>query len=330
MTIKRLFWCIISAICVLAASATESADTTAAKWKYIPQVHGTMRAMYEWSTVTGKSNFLVRNARISAGGFILPRTDYFLQVDFCNKGKISLLDAYIRIAPAQGLQLYAGQMRVPFSIGSSRMPKDYHFSHSAAVGWLGNLRSVGAKAGYRRGIFYVEGGVFNGTDKASHTGWNSQLTYSARANVSVAGFMPQIAFMSRTPGGQDSGVRFNQGNASLTWQDEHWFVEGEYIYRTYTNGADPSRAFAVFVDYGFPVKWEWANRLSFQGRFDGVTDIDNNPGFKRLTAGTTAHYGIGNIFIDFRINYEHFFYAVDTTPDPYYNSRLNTTAIVYF
>ena len=59
--------------------------------KYIPVFHGTMRTFYQLSTATGDSRFVVRNARLSAGGFVMPRVDYLLQVDFSDRGKIKVV-----------------------------------------------------------------------------------------------------------------------------------------------------------------------------------------------------------------------------------------------
>lgn len=303
MTIKRAILSALVLLAVLPLAANKSGNTS----RFIPEVHGVFRGFYEYSTTTGQSKFDIHNARLSAGGNVLPMVDYFLQVDFCQRGKINLLDAYVKLSPAPGLKLFFGQMRVPFSAESSRVPHLYHFAHVGLVAELGNLRSVGIKAGYTLPKFplYIEGGIFNGSDRSNHLTWNSQLTYSIKANIKAGGFKPEIAFMSRVPGGQDDGVRFNQGNASLSWSNEHFFVEGEYIYRAYTNDTDPVHAYDFFVDYGFDVNWKWARRLSFQGRIDGITYSTSTIDRTRFTAGTTAHYSYKSMFLDFRINYEH-------------------------
>lgn len=306
---------------------------TADGWKYVPNFHGVLRTFYEWSTATGQSKFMVRNARLSAGGYILPKVDYFLQVDLCDRGKISILDAYARISPVDGLQLYAGQMRVPFSVESSRKPSDYHFADVGLLVNLGNLRSVGVKAGYTipKTTLYFEGGIFNGSDKISHVEWNSQLTYSIKANYYKAGFKPEIAFQSRVKGGADGTPRYNQTDVALSWSDSKWFIEGEYIFRKYSDATPSRHAYDFFVDYGWPVKWKFANRLSVQARYDGITDNSYIKPCRRLTLGTTAHYAYKSLFLNFRLNYEQYFYDDDVTDiSPTYNNKLVAGLILSF
>lgn len=313
---------------ILSVSAIAAPDTTAVKTigipsSYLPQFHGTFRAMYEKSTVSGDNRFLVRNARLMAGGKILPIAEYFFQVDLCDRGKIKILDAYIGVSPFKGFKVMAGQERVPFSIGASRAPALYRFANRPSMcKEFGNLRAAGVKIGYTipKTRLYIEGGAFNGTDMTDHSGWNRSLTYSVKANYSTGGFLPQICFMSRKPGLE--GVRINQADASLTFQNSSWFIEAEYCYRTYTgNSHEPSHGYNFEIDYGFPVKSAIVNRWSFQGRFDGITDASNGIrnedglltdtyiGHNRLTVGTTASYIKGQLHCDFRINYEQYFYS---------------------
>lgn len=334
----------------LSVSILKAADTTTVKTisipsSYIPKFHGTFRTMFEHSTVTGDSRFLVRNARLTAGGKILPVAEYFFQVDLCDRGKIKILDAYVGVTPVKALKITAGQSRVPFSIGASRAPALYHFANRPAVcKYFGNLRAVGVKLGYTipKTHLYVEGGAFNGTDMTDHTGWNSSLTYSIKANYTKGGLMPQICFMSRKPGLQ--GVRINQADASITFQNSSWFIEAEYCYRTYTGDSyKPSHGYNFEIDYGFPVKSKILNRWSFQGRVDGITDasdglrdengalIDNYEAHTRLTVGTTASYIKGDLHCDFRINYEQFFYTGDRHAQSVSdNNKIVAALVLYF
>jgi len=327
-------------LCVRAEDAGAKTDIK----KYIPEFHGTMRAFYQLSTTTGDSRFMVRNARLSAGGYVMPRLDYLLQVDFSDRGKIKLLDAYMRVAPAKGLQIYAGQMRVPFSVESSRVPHAYIFTDVGLVALLGNLRSVGVKGGYKvpgSGL-YLEGGVFNATDMADHNVWNSSLTYGIKANYTVAGLKPEVGFMSRVPGGNDKGCRINQFDASLSWRYEGFFIEGEYIWRHYCGPFDDTQAYSILADYAWPVRWSWANQMSVQARFEGLTTassgqyVDGNlpadiAARRRLTVGSTLRYNYGKAHFDFKINYEQYFYSHDVSDiSPSDDSKLVAGVVMYF
>lgn len=147
--------------------------------------------------------------------------------------------------------------------------------------------------------------------------------------------------MSRVPG--VTGIRINQYNASLSWTCGGLFIEGEYIMRLYTNDFHhTSHAWDFFVDYGWPVQWKWAQRMSLQARFDGMTEavtgfIDDDetddilPERKRVTVGATASYISGRAHLDFRLNYEKYFYPSSVgkiKADD--NDKLVASMIVYF
>ncbi len=336
----------MAALGLFAASTVSASDSTSTAdiRKYIPEFHGVMRAFFQQSTVSGDSRFMVRNARLSAGGYVIPGLDYLLPVDFCDRGKVKLLDAYMRLTPVNGLQLYAGQMRVPFSVESSRRPDAYIFADVGLVALFGNLRSVGVKAGYResRSGVYFEGGVFNATDMIDHNNWNSALTYGVKANIEKCGFKPEVGFMSRVPGGKGRGCRVNQYDVSLSWRCGGFFAEGEYIRRYYSGPFDCSQAYSIMAEYAWPVRWRWANRVSVQSRFEGVTtgsggiyadgklpaDIIAR---RRLTFGASTGYTYGKAKFDFKINYEQYFYShgaegVNASD----NSKLVAGCILYF
>ena len=349
MIIKRL---IATAIILAGGTAlgntvsAEPADSTSL-WKYVPTIHGTIRAMYELSAENGESRFLVRNARLSAGGFVLPKVDYLLQVDFCDRGKIELLDAYVRIAPVAGLKIMAGQMRVPFSVDAARSPHTYYFLNRSFIGkHAGTLRSVGIKAGYTfHGVpVYVEGGVFNASSRTDHTVWNSALTYGIKANLPMrCGLTPQLAFMSHQPGGRGNGRRINAADLTLTLNTGNWIFEAEYLMANCTGPYPTTHKYNFFASHRWDVRLDWLNRLSAQVRFDGHTNATDGytdsqgevsttwPARKRLTLGGTAGYSRGKVFLDFKLNYEFYFYNGDVAEiSPAENDKLSAGFILHF
>lgn len=329
----------MAALVLLTAFAAVAADT----WKYVPTFHGTMRTIYEQSTVTGESHFAVANARLLAGGYVLPGLDYLVQVDFCAKGKIKLFDAFMRYRLAEGLDIYAGQMRVPFSVGSSRFPHLYYFTDVGLVALFGNLRSVGVKAGYampRTGL-YVEGGIFNASDMTDHDVWNSALTYSVKASYKYRGFTPEVGFQSRRTGDKGTGCRINQIDATLTWRCGSFMAEGEAIRRYYCGPLPASSAYSIMADYGWPVKWRLANRLSVQSRYEGITDASKGvyvdgvlpidmPARRRLTIGASTSKRYNNLMLDFKINYQQYFYHHGVKAKAGDNSKIIVGAMMHF
>ncbi len=338
---------LLAILCLFSSLVLSAADKGELK-RYLPTVHGTFRGLFEQSTVRAENRFEVRMARLSATGYVLPWADYYVQLDLCDRGKLKVLDVYVTLHPGKNLKIMAGQMRVPFSVTASRAPHAYYFANRAFAGKIyGNLRSVGVKAGYTFAgtKIYTEGGIFNSTDMTDHSGWNTALTYSIKANWTAPyGFRPELGFMSRVPGGTAKGVRINQVNASLSWHDSHWYVEGEYTHRHYCGKSfDPGNVLTVFADYGFGVRSAWVNRLSFQGRLDMMDDTSNGqrnadgilttnyPACKRLTVGATASYVASPVHVDFKLNYEQYFYDEGRkAPSLGDDSKLVGALILYF
>ncbi len=312
-----------------AVSNTNDKET----WSFKPQLHGIFRSFFEWSSATGQSKFNVRNARLTLEGDALPVLGYYLQTDLCDRGDVKIVYAYLTLRPIDNLKIMVGQTRIPFSTESSRSPHLYYFVENGLVGKLGNLRSVGIKAGYTipGSSIYLEGGIFNGSDLSNHQEWNSEYTYSLKANCKLGNFRPEVFAMSRVSGGKSDTPRFNQAGASLSWTCGGLFIEGEYIHRAYNGSDDTANAWNLFADYGFDVNWKCAQRLSFQGRFDGVTNSPETEEQKRLTIGTTARYVKDSVFMDFRINYEHYLYDSDATGiSADANNRVLAGVILYF
>ncbi len=347
-SMKKIFGVLLAlAACSMSMQATPDTTRTDGAWRYMPKFNGTFRGFFQQSTVKSESRFTVANARLCAGGYVLPWLDYLVQVDFCAAGKIRLMDAYATVTPMQGLTVLLGQTRVPFSVEASRAPHLYYFTDVSLTADFGNLRSVGIKAGYKtKGVpLYFEGGIFNSADMVDHNVWNRALTYGVKANYTAGyGLRPEVAFMSRVPGGTGNGIRVNQWNASLSWTYGRFFAEGEYIYRHYTGDSHkPSHAYNFFVDYGIPVNWRMADKLSFQARLDGISDASNGirqsdgtlattiDGHRRITAGATASRTVGKLYCAFRLNYEQYFYGhTENTAIATENSMLVAGLIFHF
>lgn len=341
MTIRQL----IATILALTALCAAGADTTAV-WRYVPDVHGTFRVGYEYRTEGGESRFMVRNARLTAGGFVLPRTDYFLQVDLCDRGKMKILDAFIRIEPARGLKLTAGQTRLPFSTDAWRLPHKYWFFNRSFIGkYSGNLRSVGVKASYTLPSvpLCLEGGIFNSTSMSDHSQWNSHMTYAAKVKFeSASGWTPQASFMSRVPGGAADGLRVNLADASLSWHNDRWWLEGEYLYAHCQGGFPAMHEYNLFAAFTQPLQRHWIKKLTFEARYDGhnpLTDglwADNGrpavttPARRRITGGATASTFSGAMHLDFRLDYEHYFYHKSDKAPEGEESKISASICLYF
>lgn len=137
------------------------------KNSYLPEIHGTIRAKYEFEPPINEGRFEIRNARLSVEGKIVPIIRYKAEIDLSDEGAIKMLDAYVRIQPVKPLKITVGQMRVPFTIDAHRSPHLQFFANRSFIAkQAGNVRDVGAAVGWTLGRAVpvsLEGGIFNGS-----------------------------------------------------------------------------------------------------------------------------------------------------------------------
>ena len=95
------------------------------------------------------------------------------------------------------------------------------------------------------------------------------------------------------------------------------------------------------IDYRLPIKTEWFNQMSFQGRFDGATDhssgtriesvlIGDQPARNRLTGGITMSHLREKAGLDLRLNYEQYFYPKNHETIDGDGNRVSVELIVWF
>jgi len=300
-----------------------SSDTK--KTSYLPTIHGVVRPRWEIETKDAYNRFEVRNARVSMSGNIIPAIDYLVQVDFCDQGKIKILDAWGGITVTKGLKVRAGQFLMPVGIEPLRAPAAYIFANRAFIGkQMCNARGVGAEIAYTLPVIplTMKAAVFNPTSVADHDVWTRTPTFSASVLWQLHAFGLNVGFQSSVP----PAGRINLTDAAIIYKSGRWNVEGENMYKHYTHRyASASHGYSVFGDYNFPINAGIFNRLSFQTRFDGMTahnsgDLtdDGNltadmPARNRITVGSTISHIQQKLHADIRINYEKYFYHHDVS-----------------
>ncbi|MCM1292620.1 MAG: porin [Bacteroides sp.] len=322
--------------------AGENTDSTA-KINYMPNIHGTVRARFEASTEESYNRFQVRNARLSVDGKIAPFADYFIQADLCDRGKIKLMDAYARLWATPTIGIQAGQFLMPFAVAPFRSPHLHYFANRSFIGRdMVPGRAVGAKFMWHpeRLPLTIEAGAFNPNTLTEQTTWHRELAYAAKLTFKL---LPTLelttGFQSITP----DSVRINLVDAAAHWSDGRWTVEGEYVYKHYTNESHKAaHGYNIFADYAMPIQTAIFNRLSFQARFDGMTAhssgtrtdgklTTNQPARNRLTIGSTISYRRSkSMFIDLRADYEKYFYHEGVTVTPDMGDKIVVEAIIRF
>ena len=164
-----------------ADTQTRDSDPT-----FTVQLHGTVRAKFEYQPEIDQGRFEVRNARFSLSGSVTRAVDYKAEIDLSDEGSIKMLDAYARLNLLdRRVRFTIGQMRVPFTIDAHRSPHEQYFANRSFIAkQAGNVRDVGATVGWRFGKrvpVTLEGGLFNGsglTDQKDF--WTGTFNYSAK------------------------------------------------------------------------------------------------------------------------------------------------------
>ncbi len=294
---------------------------------YIPEIHGTIRAKYEYQPQMEASRFEVRNARVSLTGNVLPVVAYKAEIDLSDEGSIRMLDAYTRIFPLPDLNFTIGQMRVPFTIDAHRSPHQQYFANRSFIAkQVGNVRDVGATLGYRlkEGFpFVVEGGLFNGSGLTNQKVWQKTLNYSLKTQFF---FTPQMNLTLGVQKVKPAEVRIHMYDVGMYYNVAGFHIEGEYLYKHYQDGAFQNvHAVNSFVNYDLKLPRIF-NQMSFLVRYDMMTDHSSGNAdaasgklkvddYKRhrLTGGLT--FSLGKAFAaDIRLNYEKYFYRSGAVP----------------
>lgn len=325
MKLRRFLSTLTFSIACCTATYAEPSDSIS----YIPHIHGTFRGRFEASTVESAYHFQVRNARVRMNGKIAPIADYFIQVDFRDRGSIKFLDAWARIWASKSIGFQAGQFRMPFGVDPFRAPNNYIFANRSFIGKsVCNFRAVGFKAIWHPENIplNIEAGAFNPATISDHSTWHNKLAYATKLTYRIDNVNLATGFMSTAP----DQVRANLIDGAVTWRNDRCLVEGEYMYKHYTHSHHkPCHAYNLFADYRMPIKTGFFNRLSFQARFDGMTAhssakrnedemiVTDNPASNRITAGSTISYKRSkSMSLDIRANYEIYIHNsnIETTP----------------
>ncbi|MDE6383288.1 MAG: OprO/OprP family phosphate-selective porin [Paramuribaculum sp.] len=328
---KLLHLALVCASLAATGASAQTADSTAqsSKVSYLPHIHGVVRGRFEASTVESAYRFQVRNARLNVGGAIGPMVDYFLQADFCDRGKIKMLDAWIGLKPTKGLNLRVGQFRVPFGVNTFRAPNNYLFSNRSFLGKdCANYRAVGARVAYSLPTIplTLEAGAFNPGTIGDHQPWHSTLTFASKATLSTHGFTASVSYLSHKP----LTRRINYLDAALGWKGGRWRLDGEYTLEHPAGmGADGvSHAYLAQGEYAMPLRTKFFNQLSFEARFDGRTrapEFSADPqspqpcgwweARRRITVGSTiSHIRTANLQMHLRLDYEKYLYNSGVRP----------------
>ena len=336
---RRKFSVVLGIFAFYAASITAQD-----KNPYLPEIHGTIRAKYEYEPDISEGRFEIRNARMSVEGKIIPVVRYKAEIDLSDEGAIKMLDAYIRLQPGDRLKFTFGQMRVPFSIDAHRSPHLQYFANRSFIAkQVGNVRDVGAAAAWTFGVdapVTLEGGIFNGSGLTNQKNfWTSDYNFSFKSQICLWRQL-NIVLSCQKAGASDVNTYMYDGG--VYWENSRWHIEAEYLRKHYSHHAfTPVNAVDVFGAYRLPLK-KSNMALSFLGRYDymsdhskGVKDENgllktDDPERHRLTGGLTLSMGKGALQADIRLNYEQYFYNKDAVPSISEQNKIVLEFVAHF
>lgn len=304
-----------------------------------PQIHGILRAKYEYEPDLDASRFEVRNARLSAEGNLSMRSSYKLEVDLCDESQIKMKDAWVRLNPVKSLRITLGQQRMPFSIDAHRNPSVQYFANRSFIAkQVGDMRDVGAAIGYeaplripRGGALIIDAGVYNGSNLDNQkTAWFTTPAYSARVQYfPVKGLAIIPSIQHQLIAGREAS--YTSMDFGAYYEMDGFHIEAEYLRKFYAHNAfDDCNAIDAMAIYKMPIKSGYFNAISYLLRYDYMDNhSDGKNGFvdssageggvrgrlqqsdaerHRLTAGLTFHVANKYFPTDIRLNYEKYWY----------------------
>ena len=341
---KKHIFTLAAALIAGAFNVAASAETVpqpaedADRISYVPEFHGAVRPRWELDTETGQSRFEVRWARFTAEGKVAPKIGYFLQVDLCDQGVFKFHDAYVRMEVAKGLEVQAGQFRMPFGREPFMAPQNYVFANRSFMGkQMCNYRKVGAKLTYTVPVrlpLTIEAAVGNAGGVTNHNIWGKSYMGCGRVTLQAGDFNICGGVMDILPDVTrimlyDLGTTWKRGNwrGGLEYKDEH------NVDSTHKD----AHSWVMWGDYGRAAKLGIFNHWSVQARYDGmnrqwngVEGTADNEARHRLTFGGTLSYRYKKVFADVMLDYEQYFYCHGYTPAAGQGNKLVVELAVRF
>ena len=325
-----------------ALTSTMSAQININK-EYLPEIHGTIRAKYEYEPSIEKGRFEIRNARLSVEGKVKPIVLYKAEIDLSDEGRIKMLDTYVRIQK-KDWKFTAGQMRVPLTIDAHRSPHLQFFANRSFIAkQVGNVRDVGTSVSWTSQWstpVTIEGGIFNGsglTDQKDF--WTNNYNFSFKAQTFIANHLNVTLSCQKDNAGDVNVMMWNMGGY---WKTSRWHIEGEYLRKKYAHDSfTPVNAADAFAVYRLPIR-KGLTSISFLGRYDymgnhsqgnkdaeGKLKIDD-PERHRLTGGITLSLGTAKLQSDIRLNYEQYFYKEGVVPTVSEQNKIVLELVAHF
>lgn len=317
-------------------------EVRAEKSIYIPTFNGTVRARYEYLTQENKGGFKVRDLRLGLEGYVAPIMSYNGEVDFSDWGRITLVNAFIRVTPIAGLNFSIGQQRIPFTIAAHRLPCEQYFVNRPLLAKHAGIRDIGLNGSYKipRIPLTVQASVFNCSGVGEHRIYFTN-TYGFAFKL-ISPFLPHWYAAASTAHQKRGTVWMQNWDIGAYFDNGLWHVEGEYLRKNYRHHAfDAVNSYDFFIYRNFPIEKKMMKGVSAAARYDYISDhssgiLDENGNLKvdfpechRLTVGATLSL-LSKLQADIRLNYEKYFFKNGIIPDDIHGDRIVLELIAHF
>lgn len=291
------------------------ADTSGFMKHLLPgAITGVIRAKYEQNTSNGKGRFDVRNARFGMKGNVGRYFGYKFEIDFCDEGKIKMLDVYADFVPVKNLTFSLGQMKAPFSTEYLLNPSRFEFANRPFIDKriCMDLRDIGFKITYDyvgKIPFSISGFIMNGTG-VNNPEWTTRLAAGGRALITpFKGFTLQAQYLAGTIGNKKTEMQ----GYGIRYEYQGLIINTEYAQKTIvdTASAYTQNSLFAYVLYNFQFTGGMIKTLTPALRYDFFSGNIKTGIYEphRLTAGLTLGFHKLS-FANIRFNYEKYFYQV--------------------
>jgi phosphate-selective porin OprO/OprP len=187
---------------------------------------GRLHADYRWFLNDSPNNdtFLIRRARIAAGGTLYKYYDYFVEYEM-GQGNAQLNDAFMNIRYIPEAQLMFGQYKVPFSLEELHSDNWIDFVERSLANNFAPSRDIGIMlhGNISKDLVYYQLGVFNGR-KLNSSDVDDQKDVAGRVTVA-----PFAKTDNKFLKGLHIGGAFTAGSEHTTTPSTDWW---RYQYKT--------------------------------------------------------------------------------------------------
>lgn len=221
-----------------------------------PKVGGLLNGRYAYDSSDKSNSFDIRRLRLAVSGDFGKSVDYKLQAEYgggssSSAATVKLLDAYLRVKIAKGLNIQAGEFKVAYSQETLDGPATWLTIENPTVvnklngysdesGQSANSRDVGLRLygsfGHKKGYDLVtyKLGVYNGNginlkDNDKYKDVEAFITFNPVKELTLSAGQ-YIGRYTKVSGSEKATATRNRTSAGFTYKPGNLTLRSEYLY----------------------------------------------------------------------------------------------------